>query len=789
MTARSAQRLALPLPLACREPATMNMDIMAATQPVADASKRLIGLMSARRNLVGAFHEIWDLLGLRLAPGEREAWAKAALQLVDVNAGPGCLSAYWRLSSECDPREGLDYVIEVGAIAADICRHAGARATASVLKAERDARVRLVQSEALVRWWRAMARLAREAPDCVEPLSQRTSDALASASIETFEQFVSVGLKKSGKDRAGRRAFFALEDEIARQLVQGDRNGARFADEERDLNLFLTALWGREPKLRALGSSENGPRPRRANIAGSLIRLPEHLPDVSGETARHFFRASAAHASAHLALGGPPFIVGSLRPIQVALVNIIEDARIEALAMERLPGLRSLWAPYHVAQARDGNTAEAIMARLARALFDPAYKDDNGIVAKGRHLFEAARGRLADPDISREIGGLLGNDLGQTRVQFNAKAHVVEPAYRDDGMGLWDFAEDSRAASETHEIAIDAARMERREESDAPRQNDPSGESHASGRAKPVTNDERGIVIARYPEWDRASGLERQDWATLRELAPSLGDPRRIESALAETGSLRARIGQLVRRARVGRPERLKRQADGHDLDFDAVLDAGIALRTGDLPDPRIFRSSGPGVRSMAVAILIDVSESTRDVTENGNSVLDAECMAVAALAEAMKALGDPFALMAFASNGHDDVRLTQVKTFKDAYDRDAVSRLAALKPALSTRLGAALRHAGAVLDGVASYRKLVIALTDGEPSDIDVHDPLDLVEDARRATINLRGRGIDSFGVVVGSSAGSAPAIFGRANAMPVRRIEELPQRLSELYFRLSRR
>ena len=83
-----------------------------------------------------------------------------------------------------------------------------------------------------------------------------------------------------------------------------------------------------------------------------------------------------------------------------------------------------------------------------------------------------------------------------------------------------------------------------------------------------------------------------------------------------------------------------------------------------------------------------------------------------------------------------------------------------------------------------------VIVLTDGEPSDIDVADPLDLVEDARRAAVGLRARGIDGFGVVLGSGAmTSAARIFGRGNTMLVPRIEDLPARLSELYFRLARR
>jgi nitric oxide reductase activation protein len=55
---------------------------------------------------------------------------------------------------------------------------------------------------------------------------------------------------------------------------------------------------------------------------------------------------------------------------------------------------------------------------------------------------------------------------------------------------------------------------------------------------------------------------------------------------------------------------------------------------------------------------------------------------------------------------------------------------------------------------------------------------------------VGLRARGIDGFGVVLGSSAmNSAVRIFGRGNTMLVPRVEDLPARLSELYFRLARR
>ena len=174
-------------------------------------------------------------------------------------------------------------------------------------------------------------------------------------------------------------------------------------------------------------------------------------------------------------------------------------------------------------------------------------------------------------------------------------------------------------------------------------------------------------MIARYPEWDRAHGIERagMDRGARGRAAPWRAAP--IDEALDRADVLRSRIGRLVRGVRIGRKIRLNRQHDGHDLDIDAVLDAGIALRTGREPDPRVFRSSTSMHRDLSALLLIDVSESTRDRLASGATILDVERLAVAVLAEAMGRLGDPFGLLAFASDGREDVRMTTRQVLRRA--------------------------------------------------------------------------------------------------------------------------
>ncbi|HEY4042561.1 MAG TPA: VWA domain-containing protein, partial [Rhodopila sp.] len=730
----------------------------------AAASSRLLDALRRRPALSALSQQAWQTLSEQNDPRGAERWARNVRALLEANAGVACIAALLRLRG--DPAT----LAEVAGQVTDICRHAGAAAAIDCLEAWDRLRVAGL--------WAGFRRLARESPECVPPAAANAGMILQALGPDGLADFVSVGLKAAARDKALRLRFFALTDPLAqRVLAQG---GGGFTMHERRLKLFGAALWGRPPLLRPFPDAPGRPPARRASIADAVVLLPESFPGVPRAAQAALFRAAVAHALAHLMAGAPRQPVGALKPVQLALIGLIEDARVETLAMRRFPGLRRLWAPYHLARA-EGSTAPALLARLGRALFDMDYHDSHGFVAKGAELFAAAD--PDDPAVSRRIGGLLGNDLGQMRVQFNARTHVVEPPYRDDNLGLWDFGASAEATPDLLELMVEAARL-RQQEGGGRIEGQPAAD--AAVRARPVTATEPdGSVLARYPEWDRAQGVERPDWTCVRAVAAAAGDARHLEAAIEAVPDLRRRIDRLVRAVRPGRPRRLKHQPDGTDLDIDAVLDAEVALAAGETPDERLFRSSALRARDLATVVLLDVSESTR-----ADGVLDTERVAVALLADAMTRLSDPFALLAFASDGRERVRLTRIKDFSEPFGGAQRARLAGLAPGLSTRLGAALRHAGAELGAVRSFRRLVLVLTDGEPSDIDVPDPLDLVEDTRRAVLGLRSRGIDTFAVLFGTKGTEAGArMFGRSGYAGLRRLEDLPVRLSELYFRLSHR
>jgi nitric oxide reductase NorD protein len=733
------------------------------------ASAALLDALQRRPALAVTGRQAWEALQHQADGDAAERWAEGVLDLLHANAGVVCLTAFLRLQGSAGR------LADVARDVAEVCRDAGASAAVAAIEAWAALPSRAEASDL----WPGLRRLAREAPDCVPLAAGHAGRIMTAVGRQGFSAFVALGLKSAGRDKARRTAFFALTDPAAlHALAQGEGGG--FAAQERGLRLFATALAGRMPALRPLPVAAGRPPARRASLSDGVLLLPETFPGVPQSAQARLFRAATAHALAHLMAGALRQPVGQLKPMQLAVIGALEDARVEALALRRFPGLRRLWAPYHVA-IPEGITAPALLARLSRALFDPDYADPHGFVGKARALFAVAD--PLDPRESRRIGGLLGNDLGQMRVQFNARDYVVEPGYRDDGLGLWDFGEQPDAPPDIIEMMVEAARLRQEEGEGRPDQQQlPEA---AEGRARAAVGAPESVLLARYPEWDRQQGVERPDWTAVRAGPAPMGDVRQLEAALAGLSDLRRRIDRLVRAARPGRPQRLKRQPDGMELDMDAVVDAQVAQAAGALPDARVFRTTTLQTRDLATVVLVDVSASTRL-----DRVLEIERIAVALLAEAMAGLGDPFALLAFASDGREQVQLTRIKSFGEPFGHPARARLAGLSSGLSTRLGAALRHAGSEIAGVRSFRRLVLVLTDGEPSDIDVPDPLDLVEDSRRALLGLRAQGIDAFAVVLGAEgAETAARIFGRSGCVTVRTMDDLPARLSDLYFRLSRR
>jgi len=574
--------------------------------------------------------------------------------------------------------------------------------------------------------------------------------------------------------------------------------------DQRDLpggaSSFVRALWGFDVRVRALPLADDQlvHAQRRPRFVASNLWLPETpLLGVPGSFSDYLF-AACAHISAHLRFGAPRFAINSLKPAQIAIISLLEDARVERLARAHYPGLERLWAPYYEARAEGAKTSVSLMARLARALHDDAYVDDDSWVNKGRQLFWESQGEWQDASACRRIGSALGNDLGQMRVQFNAKDYAVQPAYRDDNIGLWQFEQ---------ERTEDGTQLEtegvRRVENDVPgptqrQRGEPEARQMLDGSPQEASERASGLrltgttespSVTRYAEWDYLIQRERAAFCSVLERPVAPEDPARASVMLARDAPAQKRLERCALRLADRRPLRVRRLLDGDRLNLPAAIATIVAQASGAVPDPRVYGRVRFQLEPPAVLLLLDLSQSLNAVPPGAHTpLLELARGASSLLATSLIGVAGDLAIHGFSSNGRHDVGYYRFKDFDEPYDDHARARLAGMRAGLSTRLGTALRHAGRALAMRSAPRKLLLVVTDGEPSDIDVHDPKYLLFDAKQATISNRRQGVVSF--CLGLDANAEPSVkrvFGAGNYSLLDQLESLPERLAQVYARLS--
>ncbi|MGB8410505.1 MAG: nitric oxide reductase activation protein NorD, partial [Gallionella sp.] len=390
---------------------------------------------------------------------------------------------------------------------------------------------------------------------------------------------------------------------------------------------------------------------------------------------------------------------------------------------------------------------------------------------------------------------------------FNPRTDELTAPYRDDNRYFWEFEEFDleQAASAGYETVQQVRKyvnvMEMVNEIDCELAGDDAqeiwvlstelrpyedmGKSYNEMEGKEPVSDP-----FHYSEWDYQIQLERPSWTTVLEKRPKHGDLQIIEDIAAQHKRIIAQMKFLLDAMQPQGVTRIRKLEDGDELDINAVIASSIDMRMGMQPDPRIMMRSVRKIRDISVLVLLDLSESTNDkVAGQEHTVLDLTRQATVLLADAISKVGDPFAIHGFCSDGRHDVEYQRFKDFDQSYNEVPKARLAGMSGQLSTRMGAAIRHATHYLKHQRSAKKLLLVITDGEPADVDVRDPQYLRFDAKKSVEEAGRNGVLTYCMSLDPRADQyVSRIFGAKNYMVVDQVARLPEKLPLLYAGLTR-
>jgi nitric oxide reductase NorD protein len=293
------------------------------------------------------------------------------------------------------------------------------------------------------------------------------------------------------------------------------------------------------------------------------------------------------------------------------------------------------------------------------------------------------------------------------------------------------------------------------------------------------TYHEEGAFL--YDEWDHGRQHYRKNWCVMREktVVPVWDDfvARTLESHSGLIKQLRKSFEAMRDEDRL-----LKRQADGEEVDLDALVEALADARDGREMSDRLYTRMHRAERNIAVAFMVDMSGSTK------GWINDAERESLILLCEALESLGDRYAIYGFSGMTRKRCELYKVKAFDEPYDAEVRARISGIRPQDYTRMGFAIRHLTKVLRETEARTRILITLSDGKPDDYSDYRGEYGIEDTRRALLEARRDGIHPYCITIDEQARDyLPHMYGPAAYTLVDEVRQLPLKVSDIYRRLT--
>ncbi|MEX2380313.1 MAG: VWA domain-containing protein [Vicingaceae bacterium] len=292
--------------------------------------------------------------------------------------------------------------------------------------------------------------------------------------------------------------------------------------------------------------------------------------------------------------------------------------------------------------------------------------------------------------------------------------------------------------------------------------------------------DEKGFHL-KYDEWDYSKFAYRRDFCRVYPLSQLKSDPAYYQRTIAKNAStlmeLRKMLSSLNNKMHMQR-----KQNQGDEFDLDALVDRYTDVYAGKTPNENIYLSNRKKEKDLSILLLLDISLSTDSYADN-NRVIDVEKEVSILFGEILNEFDIDFSIDSFYSKTRNYSTYLSLKEFDEPWQK-AKNKIGAIAPVGYTRIGSALRHAGARLDSRETKNKWVILLSDGKPNDYDKYEGKYGIHDVKQALRELNERNINSYALAIEAQAKYyLPQMFGKSQYQILTTPKDMLQSLVKVF------
>ena len=288
-----------------------------------------------------------------------------------------------------------------------------------------------------------------------------------------------------------------------------------------------------------------------------------------------------------------------------------------------------------------------------------------------------------------------------------------------------------------------------------------------------------------YDEWDYSKRTYKDNFCKVYPKSQLKSDVSYYKKTLNDNRSTLVGLRKMLTTVN-NKYQQQRRQTQGEEFDIDAITDLFIDVKSGHTPSDKIYLSKRKKEKDLSILLLLDISLSS-DGYAAGNRVIDVEKQVSILFGEILNEFNIDFSIDCFYSKTRNHSTYLSLKGFDDSWNTSKF-KVGAIEPNGYTRIGAALRHSGALLDKRDTKNKWVILISDGKPNDYDKYEGKYGINDVKQALRELNERQINSYALAIEANAKYyLPQMFGQNHYQILTTPVELLQSLVKLYEKIK--
>ena len=288
-----------------------------------------------------------------------------------------------------------------------------------------------------------------------------------------------------------------------------------------------------------------------------------------------------------------------------------------------------------------------------------------------------------------------------------------------------------------------------------------------------------------YDEWDYSKRTYKENFCKVFPKTLGNSNIDFYNKTIAQNASTLTGLRKMLTSVN-NKFQQQRRQSEGDEFDLDAITDLFVDVNSRHTPSDKIYLSRRKKEKDLSILLLLDVSLSS-DAYAAGNRVIDVEKQVSILFGEILNEFNIDFSIDAFYSKTRNHSSYVSLKGFDDQWNK-AKYKIGGIQPSGYTRIGAALRHSGYLLDQRSTKNKWVILISDGKPNDYDRYEGKYGINDVKQAIRELNEKQINSYALAIEAQAKYyLPQMFGKNHYQILTKPVELLHSLVKLYEKIK--